>query len=500
MAILDTKGLVVRRYPEIYKTISTSLRNNVSNDIVTDEDTVLGQIVSIFAKELATMEDMLQHLYDCYDRDKAEGAALDGLLYLVGLERNIATPSRGVVSFICRPETAIPKGLILENTSSGDRFETTELRRATPTLCQQVWYSVKPPRQDAATTLYNFNINLKDYSYTANKNEPHEDVVKNIIRAINGWSMNEVDFEKDSENDFFKAHLTRIQNEDVIHIETKTYSGIQVLAVQHLEPVQVLVDVFTEAQTKGRVVVPAKAISRWLTGVSGILEVYNPETFGLGSDRESDEDFRARAEESLVVSGSSTWSAVYTALTNIPEVSSLVLIENTSPLPHPRGLPPHSFEAVVKIPKDPETIEKVANVIWQNKPLGIASYGNINGWEGVQVEDANYDKHTVYFSTPEEVPMEVRVEYTFYEEERPSINLREVIQKTVLDFFYSLDTDIDVIPKRIAADIYKKTSGLDDVVVTVRKKGKGSYTKNRVDIGHREIATLLKEDILITTV
>ena len=57
-----------------------------------------------------------------------------------------------------------------------------------------------------------------------------------------------------------------------------------------------------------------------------------------------------------------------------------------------------------------------------------------------------------------------------------------------------------MIPKRIAADIYKKTSGLDDVVVTVRKKGKGSYTKNRVDIGHREIATLLKEDILITTV
>ena len=55
----------------------------------------------------------------------------------------------------------------------------------------------------------------------------------------------------------------------------------------------------------------------------------------------------------------------------------LLLIENDSDLVVD-SLPPHSFEVVVEAPDNDGMNQSIARTIWQNKPIGIPSYGDIS--------------------------------------------------------------------------------------------------------------------------
>ena len=489
MAELTPVGLVTRRYPEILSSIRAAMRSEISSSLAFEEDLFLGQVTQILAREHAALEEMLQALNDSWDKDKAEANSLDKLLYLVGLERRRAAKSSGYVQFTCNTGITVNRGTLLQNPSSGDTFVTTTSKLATPSACTSVTYTVEI--QD--NTLYRVTINGLDYTFTSGVGATSNSIATGLLTAINNAS-----------SDLYEATLTTISSEDALVITSKKYlDELDVSVLQHLTPVRVVIDVPAEASVYGVINAPEGAITRILSGGGGILGITNPVTFGVGRLEETDTQFRVRAEGSLSIRGGATYAAMYTALSNLPQISNLLLVENATANDDTGigGLPPHSFEAIMDVAETDANKKAIAEVLWNTKPLGIESYGNTP----VVFIDANGQPRNLSYSKPDSVWIDIKVSYSLYSEETPSDNISDLIRAEVLRYSRGLTTGVDVIPRRFIGGIYNAVEGLDEVVVEARTLDGASgspltpWSEDRIPISNREKPAFDSADIAVVT-
>ena len=92
----------------------------------------------------------------------------------------------------------------------------------------------------------------------------------------------------------------------------------------------------------------------------------------LGTNVETDAEFRLRQVQELRAQGASTVAAIRAKVENISGVTGVYVFENTGDVTDGDGLPPHSFEVVVSGGADAD----IAKAIATYKPVGIATYGS----------------------------------------------------------------------------------------------------------------------------
>ena len=90
---LDETGFTLKRLTDIIASIKTRAEALFGSDITTDEDSVFGQLISVFSDELTTLWEGMQEVYDSQKPDAAEGAQLDDVADLNGVTRLPATSS-----------------------------------------------------------------------------------------------------------------------------------------------------------------------------------------------------------------------------------------------------------------------------------------------------------------------------------------------------------------------------------------------------------------------
>ena len=486
MAVLDSTGLTIRRYPEILNVINESLRANVSNDLDLDEDTYLGQIASIIAREFAQLEEILQIVEDSKDRDKAEGVALDNLLYLIGLRRLSATRSSGEVYAICQYRTVIPAFTLLVNESTSRRFRTTATARALPEACRDIWCKA----EDAPVgSEYVIHINGETYSHVRLANETVEDIIDSLVDDIN------------EANRFYTASREIIETSDsTLFIQSTDGKDIRVVLGTNLLVHLITISMQCQTLEEGAIVVPPYSITGLANPVTGVDSIYNPRPFGVGRSRETDMEFRTRASKELSVAGSATYSAVYTAMSNLPDVSNVLIIENDSHVVDQYGNPPHSFEVIVDIPDTQGHDKSVADAIWNEKPVGIQTSGTVE----VTIRDNNDQPRVIKFSRPEPKYIAARVKYTTFDEEPLSNDLDNLIISSVLEYGNLLTTGVDVIPRRFLSAIYKNTTGLGEVTVEVQALNSMTdtpnpldWTESRLSISPREVPVFIEDNVIV---
>lgn len=493
MARIDSTGLTIRRYPEIVETIRNSMRTGISADLIFDEDTILGQMVNILSLEIATLEEVIQVLNDSKDRDKAEDEQLDSLLYLVGLERILAAKSSGFVEFLVNNGITIPFGTLVENSSTGDRFEASSSITATPSNCLEIIYSISSVQN---STLYSITVNGSDYTYTSDATATGAEIVAGLVASIEAAGSSA-----------YEASIYVNNGTDYLKIASKTNSNISTSVVQYLQPYRVKIRVPFAATVTGSIKAPAYSIDKLVTGVGGVYSISNPDEFGVGRDTETNTEFRTRATQSLAVAGSATYSAVYNALTNIDGVSSVILLENNSGVTDSNGLPPKSFEAILDIPDGDTYDQAVAEVLWDEKPIGIETYGIVNGGLGIDYVDELGITRTLKFSRPTYKHIAVKVEYTIYDEEILTDNISDVIKSSVIDYGQSLTSGVDVIPKRFIGKVYAATDGLDNVTVYAQELSNAGdapveldWSEDKISIDPRETASFIISDVYVEAV
>jgi hypothetical protein len=144
------------------------------------------------------------------------------------------------------------------------------------------------------------------------------------------------------------------------------------------------------------------------TLISGWEAVTNPLDADLGSNIESDAAYRARQQDELAGQGGGTVDGIRVHILQIETVIACSVIENTSTVTSPDGLPPKSFMAVVHSSPAVDDRAAIAQVIWDVKPAGIQAYGDYE----VAVLDSEGVEQLVGFSRPDERAVYVALRLT----------------------------------------------------------------------------------------
>lgn len=132
------------------------------------------------------------------------------------------------------------------------------------------------------------------------------------------------------------------------------------------------------------IAIPALSAWTWVTSFVGanFTAISNAASSELGTYQETDAALRLRVLQSAHTAGKGTVQAIRGAIADLDGVTSCVVFENvsnapgiTSPVVIPL-LPAHSFVACVIAPATPQMEQAIAGVLYDQKPAGIATYGN----------------------------------------------------------------------------------------------------------------------------
>jgi hypothetical protein len=137
-----------------------------------------------------------------------------------------------------------------------------------------------------------------------------------------------------------------------------------------------------------------------VNAIGGWNSVTNAEDADVGRNIDNDIILRQRREDQLALRGGSTLAAIKADLLDVSsnealsDMRSVAVLENTDDVTVD-SLPPHSFEVLID-DGDTPTIDNdlIAQIIWDGKPAGIATYGSESG----TAIDDNGDSQIVNFS------------------------------------------------------------------------------------------------------
>jgi hypothetical protein len=148
----------------------------------------------------------------------------------------------------------------------------------------------------------------------------------------------------------------------------------------------------------------AGTITTIVTPVAGWTAVTNLAAAVPGTDRETDEELRARRRESLQLAGSASVNAIRSAVRALAGVSACLIVDNKTDYPTTVSsvvLPPHSFLAVVYPAPGVVLKQDIAEAIWANNPAGIWSCDGTAGGltlETATILDVEGQSQTVRFN------------------------------------------------------------------------------------------------------
>lgn len=321
--VLST-GFAKKTRQTIIDEVVAALKADISPNLNTEPTSVLGQIIGVLADQISQDWDVLEEVYLSQYPDSSADASLDGVGSITGATRLPATAS--TVTLICTGDdaTALPVGR-QARVPNGGIFETT----AAATLALAAAW--------APATYYSVGDIVR--------NDSPENV---YVCAIAGTSAG-------------AGGPTGTGTAIVDGAATWRFVGDG----------EAYATVAAEATETGPTVALAYQVTEIVTAVSGWDSVNNLADATTGTDIETDAAFRARRENLLTVSGKGTVDTIRAKLLLVDGVSEAFVFENVTDVTDGNGVPPHAIECVVLGGTDAD----VAQAIFDDKPAGIATYG-----------------------------------------------------------------------------------------------------------------------------
>lgn len=234
--------------------------------------------------------------------------------------------------------------------------------------------------------------------------------------------------------------------------------------------------------------VAANTITEVVNPISGLDSVTNTDEAQGGGERETDQELRERYYESYDRAGGSTLTAIRANILENTGVTACLMLENYTMSVDENGLPPKSFESIVYGGVDAEVIE----AIYDKKPAGIESHGNISG----TIDDEVGRTHTISFSRA--APVDIYISMEIVRGSNFPLDGEEKIKSEIVDYINSeLSINESVIYTRLFDLIYNVV-GVDDVTsLTLGTSASPTGTSN-VEIEFDEVPHTEEDWIVIT--
>lgn len=214
------------------------------------------------------------------------------------------------------------------------------------------------------------------------------------------------------------------------------------------------------------------------------------EIAAYGQEAEKDTSLRLRFNKSVAGSGSATIDAIRGAISRVPLVDGVAVIENDTE-ETVDGRPPHSFECYVLAPESQDQL--IAEAIFSKKPLGIKSLGSIE----TAVTDEGKKTHIVRFSrtVKKEIHLRIRIlTNQFFESEGT-----KQIKDNLMEYINNLANGESVYASSLYGYIHE-VHGVVNVQNLTISDNSSEYTSGNIPIEDYEIARISSDNIEIEVV
>ena len=439
------EGFSAKKFADVVTDVGDSLLTDLGIDINSDPDSIAKVITNIFSLALADEWALTQSLQSMFDIDKSEGKHLDDLVGYVGLRRLSAAPSNGNEYITATQELSIPSDSEFKD-PSGNKYLSTGTILVTQSSCVNL--SVELDAGVSVNNILTIIINGVTSTVTVTTTVPAALLL--LVNSINNAGTNLVTAADTSVGTVYSFTITN-DNDKTPSIVTNT-SNLIIKSITSFGNIVKDVD--------GAIGVVADVVTI-APSISGITSVTNRYQFVTGRVLESDIDLRNRHSLSLSTAGSATVEGIRSDLLLVEGVTNAFVIENDTLSTSAEGVPPKAFLSVVKGGLD----QDIGNALWLTKGAGIETDGAIQ----VTTIDSQGTNQHVNFSRPLPVYVHTNVDYTLYNEESGDFpaNGAQQIAEQVLVYGEGLNVGEDVIPQRIATQLFNTIGGLGIVTVTI---------------------------------
>ena len=483
MAGVTDQGFVIKRLADILaddRALAVQLFQDLiqpGDQVDTSYSSALGRLISLAAPSEADLWEAAQEVYAAFDPNSATGIALDNLVAYAGITRKEQTFTTSSILVAGDTNTLVPVGQTVSSSTTGEQFTTVGAISLSPSAASGITVSVVTLQNSTAYTItYANTTTTNTITYTSDASATIDEILNglqsviagahpSLNSAVVGTSVNAVLVV--NRNDIFQT----------VGFTTSVNLGIvKVRAIGEVVAVE-----------SGIIEQPANTIDTILTPMLGWDSVNNPVAATPGEDRETDEQLRLRFRNGKFDRATNTLDAIYSALINLDNVSEVTIYENDTSVVDGNGVPAHSFLPIVSGGLSTD----IANAIWDNKPIGILSYGNTT----VSISDVQGFPHDISFSRPDPVVIYISMNITTDVNFPPNGN--DAIKSALIEYFTAnFGTGDDVVYSRLYTPI-NSIQGHEVVSLTIGTSPAPVGTSNIV-IAFSDIASLSSVNIVIT--
>lgn len=478
MAGLTNSGFEIKRMTQILSdlraeavTLFTDLLEP-GDQVDTSNSSALGRLVALVSPSLADLWEVAQADYQAFDPNSATGIALDNLVALGGITRQEQTFSTAQVIISGDNGTLVSSGLTVG--SSIDSSQWTILSPVALSPSQAVGVTVTPTVV-SNTTVYSITYTSITTSNTINFTSDASATAAEIIAGLNAVIIaSHPSIISSIEGTSLK--ITRVDEFSAVTFTVTPNLGVT--KVQKLGEVQ--------SSTVGEVKAEANTLNVILTPQLGWDSVTNPQAASPGRNLETDEELRLRFRETKFERASNILEALYSALINLEGVEEVRIYENDTDVVDAFGVPAHSFMPIVL---GGVSID-IANTIWENKPMGIRSYGDTV----VVIFDTQGSSHNIGFERPDPLPIYITVNLTT-DSEFPGTGVNDIKSALITYFDSNLGIGDDVIWSRLFTPINTvKGHEIDSLFIGTSPSPTGTGS---VSVAFDMIASLSSDNIQV---
>ena len=470
---LTATGLVRKRLAEVRREILDDLRDR--SGLVWDEtpDTVIGQLVAVFAEREAALWELAEFAYLSAYPASATGIPLDLAVSFSGVRRIQSSATLAGVVLYGTQGTLIPAGSPVDATVLPDG-------------------AARPPR----FRLVDDVLITRDGAVNLQLRVPEAPAGSRFSITLAGVTTTVVSGVGETPDLLAGVLATIIRGSGTIRDALAVGPEVQIRAdfpfaatwSDTLVLIAIGVPGTALAEVEGPITAPAGTITKVPEPVPGWSGVQNPRPAQAGTNRETDAELRRRYVLGVYRLGAATVPAIRAnVLQDVLGVTSAVVFENVGDTTDVDGRPGHSVEAVVEGGAD----QDVADALFRLKAAGIASHGNVT----MLVRDDTAHPHTIKFSRPELVPVWLRATLATTTEEAVPGDVAVRAAAAMVAEGAALQVGENVFLQRISAAVFRATSGVARVTLTAVRATPGltplagAYTPGDVAIGPRERAS-----------
>lgn len=400
---LTDTGFIKKRQPEIKSELETEFRTLYGPGVNLLPTSIFGQIVGIFSEREALLWELLEDLYNSNFPDTASGVSLDNAVALTGTTRLPATYSSVTARVFGTLGTLIPANSIFSVVGvPASRFialQSGTVHGGTNEV-QTISFSATPASgawqitfDGQATASLAFNAN--------------NGAIQSALNALSNLSGVLVTGSYAAGIAIEFAGADGEQDQPLITISANTLqdgslSPVTVTPAETQKGYLPFIDLECRAENTGAIAAASGTLTVIETPLFGMDAVTNLLDAVVGRNRENDAELRLRRIESLQRAGTSTVNGIVTTIRQIIGVDTAFIFENNTDAIDGDGRPPHSYEVFVQ----GGTNQDIFDTIWETKPAGIQTFGNISG----TVIDSQGFLQTVKFSRPNGVLIYLGIE------------------------------------------------------------------------------------------